>query len=258
MRDVQVDDDSSPNRTGFLLYGMREYKMETENRCGPSLRVLLLTVFQREVTAFRPPPKPRVPASGVSTRIFLDINQSRTKEFLNFFPRKDKYLITPARRVIPPGATGSFTESIPRLLGSAEHGKVVIVVGKGEAPVSFTAVPDIAGPYFPTRRMICLLSATPFITRSSIPPSKTRLPFGSHTAFLPPSYRTIFSDSKAKGQVRTILACSSMLKLLDSRVRSTGWDAENQREKTGSDGAGSANPLWAGHSWKRIREVLNL
>ncbi|KAJ7859634.1 hypothetical protein B0H14DRAFT_2577066 [Mycena olivaceomarginata] len=165
--------------------------------------------------------KLRVPASGVSTRIFLDINQSRTKEFLNFFPRKDKYLITPARRVIPPGATGSFTESIPRLLSSAEHGKVVIVVGKGEAPVSFTAVPDIA-------------------------------------AFLPPSYRTIFSDSKAKGQVRTILACSSIFKLLDSRVRSTGWDEENQREKTGSDGAGSANPLWAGHSWKRIREVLNL
>jgi hypothetical protein len=40
--------------------------------------------------------------------------------------------------------TGPFIEFIPWLVGYGDHGKIRIV-GKGEAPVSFTAVADIAG-----------------------------------------------------------------------------------------------------------------
>jgi hypothetical protein len=43
--------------------------------------------------------------------------------------------------------TGAFMEGIPWLVGYNEHGKI-IVVGKGEAPVSFTSVGDISGASF--------------------------------------------------------------------------------------------------------------
>ncbi|KAJ7614244.1 hypothetical protein DFH06DRAFT_1344201 [Mycena polygramma] len=39
---------------------------------------------------------------------------------------------------------------------------------------------------------------------------------------------------------------------------STGRDEANKVEKTGSDGAGSANTLWSGYKWGSTREVLHL
>ncbi|KAF7366618.1 NmrA domain-containing protein [Mycena sanguinolenta] len=142
--------------------------------------------------------------------------------------------------------TGPFTEGIPRLLGYAGHGKIV-VVGKGEAPVSFTAVPDIAG----------------FVAYvlTSLPPSELQ-----DRILRLEGERTSLNDLGVQLNIPVMHVDriegdefkTGLLKLLDSGAGSTGWDEENQREKTGSDAAGSANALWPGHKWKSIREVLNL
>jgi hypothetical protein len=47
-------------------------------------------------------------------------------------------------------------------------------------------------------------------------------------------------------------------KLLSSGAASTGWDEANKSERSGSETAGSANELWPGHRYKKIKEVLNL
>ncbi|KAJ6532348.1 hypothetical protein B0H19DRAFT_1241794 [Mycena capillaripes] len=131
--------------------------------------------------------------------------------------------------------------------------------------------------HFESRIALIMSVLTPFLTRSSIPPSISN-PSPLRLAYsLPPSKlqdrifrlesertspnnlgvqlnRPVMHIDRIEGDE----AKTALLKLLDSRVGSTGWDEENQREKTGSDGVGSANPLQAGHSWKHIREVLNL
>ncbi|KAF8169000.1 hypothetical protein K438DRAFT_1730376 [Mycena galopus ATCC 62051] len=140
--------------------------------------------------------------------------------------------------------TGPFTEGIPYLLGYST-GQLVIV-GKGEVPVSFTAVPDIAG----------------FVAHvlTSLAPSK----LDDHI-FRLEGERTSLNDLgvqlnvpvKHVDRIDGEEAKTGLLKLLDSGAGSTGWDEENQREKTGSDAAGSGNAFWPGHSWKSIKEVLN-
>lgn len=39
---------------------------------------------------------------------------------------------------------------------------------------------------------------------------------------------------------------------------STGWNPITQKAGEGSEAAGSANHLWAGHRWKMLQESLNL
>ncbi|KAJ7806864.1 hypothetical protein B0H14DRAFT_3091354 [Mycena olivaceomarginata] len=142
--------------------------------------------------------------------------------------------------------TGPFTEGIPWLLVLAEHGKI-IAVGKGEAPVSFTAVPDIAG----------------FVAYvlTSLPPSELQ-----DRIFRLEGERTSLNDlglqlGTAVEHVDRIEGDelkTGLLKLLDSGPGSTGWDEAHKREGSGNDAAGSANELWPGHSWKSIKEVLQL
>ncbi|KAJ7238971.1 hypothetical protein C8J57DRAFT_1143898 [Mycena rebaudengoi] len=142
--------------------------------------------------------------------------------------------------------TGAFMEGIPWLVGYNEHGKI-IVVGKGEASVSFTSVGDISG----------------FVAYvlTSLPPHELQ-----DRIFRLEGERTCLNDLGV--QFKTTVehvdriegdeAKTGLLKLLDSGAGSTGWDEANQREKSGSDAAGSANVLWPGHRWKSIKEVHNL
>ncbi|KAJ6577400.1 hypothetical protein B0H19DRAFT_1119648 [Mycena capillaripes] len=63
-----------------------------------------------------------------------------------------KSLNIPSARVY----TGSFIEFIPWMVGFSDHGKIRIV-GKGELPVSFTSVPDVAGALLRLHRMLLLV-----------------------------------------------------------------------------------------------------
>lgn len=49
---------------------------------------------------------------------------------------------------------------------------------------------------------------------------------------------------------------SMLSRLFESGGGSTGWNFELGREGEGEEAAGSANKLWPGHHWKKIREVL--
>ncbi|KAJ7740098.1 hypothetical protein B0H16DRAFT_1378637 [Mycena metata] len=158
-----------------------------------------------------------------------------------------KYLRTvnlPSVRVF----TGPFIESIPYLVGYPEQGKVTIV-GKGEVPVSVTAVADISGfvayvlthlPPFELQNRIFRLEGERIRMNDLGPLFNTSV---EHVDRIPGEV----------GERRTAL-----LKLLDSGAGSTGWDEAHKRERSGDDAAGSGNALWPGHRWKGIKEVLNL
>ncbi|KAJ6520930.1 hypothetical protein DFH09DRAFT_1426606 [Mycena vulgaris] len=121
--------------------------------------------------------------------------------------------------------TGMFIEFIPWLIGYPEDGKIGIV-GKGEVPVSFTSIQDIAG----ERRSLNELG----------PLFKTTV---EHVQYI----------TGELGGLRT-----GLLGIIDSGESSTGWDATAKAEGSGSNAAGSANALWPGHQWKTIKDVHNL
>ncbi|KAJ6570253.1 hypothetical protein DFH09DRAFT_1261262 [Mycena vulgaris] len=132
--------------------------------------------------------------------------------------------------------TGLFIEIVPWLLGYAEHGQVRIV-GKGEAPVSFTSISDIAG------FVAHVLTALP---RSELEDRVFRLEgerasMNDVGALFKTAVEHVESIAGEGGESRTFL-----LALADSGGFSTG------------KAAGSANALWPGHEWQTIKEVLKL
>ncbi|KAF8188783.1 hypothetical protein K438DRAFT_1593872 [Mycena galopus ATCC 62051] len=139
--------------------------------------------------------------------------------------------------------TGFFTEYIPFLTSYAD-GKFTIV-GKGDAPISFTSLPDICG----------------FVAYvlTSLPPSELedrilrlqgeRASWNEVAALLDASIEhvDVLTDDKA--------ALTALLSLVDTGAGSSGWDLENNKEGSGSEAAGSANELWPGHHWQSIKDV---
>ncbi|KAJ6630981.1 hypothetical protein B0H10DRAFT_1773468 [Mycena sp. CBHHK59/15] len=143
--------------------------------------------------------------------------------------------------------TGMFTEFIPWLVGFGDHGKIR-VVGKGDAPASFTAIPDIAG-------FVAYVLTT-------LPPSELenrvfRLE-GDRASMndLGPLFKTTVEHVDTipgeAGELKT-----SLLALVDTGACSTGWDQVKKAEGSGSGAAGSGNALWPGQ-WKTIKDVHNV
>ncbi|KAF7330292.1 NmrA domain-containing protein [Mycena venus] len=144
--------------------------------------------------------------------------------------------------------TGLFTEFIPWLVDYSNGGKIK-VVGKGEAPVSFTSVPDIAG----------------FVgyVLTNLPPSELedrilrlegeRSSLNGLATQFKTSVEHVDSITGDAGEFKTGLQHE-----MDVGAGSTGWDVVKNAEGTGSNAAGSANALWPGHQWKSIKEVHNL
>ncbi|KAJ7459626.1 hypothetical protein B0H11DRAFT_2059333 [Mycena galericulata] len=144
--------------------------------------------------------------------------------------------------------TGLFIDGIPWLVGYSDHGKIQIV-GKGETPVSYTSVSDIAG-------FVAYVLTT-------LPPSKLedrifrlqgdRASLNDLGVQFKTSVEHLDRIPGEGGEVKT-----ELLTLLSSGAGSTGWDERNKTEKSGSDAAGGGNALWPGHHWKSIKEVLSL
>ncbi|KAJ7150868.1 hypothetical protein C8R43DRAFT_864925, partial [Mycena crocata] len=140
--------------------------------------------------------------------------------------------------------TGLFLEAVPLLLSLTE-GKVKIV-GKGDAPVSFTAIPDIAG----------------FVAHvlTTLPPTELedrifrlqgdRASLNGVAAQFNAAIEYVTVIEGEMGEVLTGLQT-----LLDIGMGSTGWDTVSMADGTGARAAGSANVLWPGHHWKTLKEV---
>ncbi|KAJ7601541.1 hypothetical protein DFH06DRAFT_1489524 [Mycena polygramma] len=158
-----------------------------------------------------------------------------------------KFLNIPSTRIFP----GLFIEYIPWVLGYADDGKVRIV-GKGEAPASFTSIDDIAGfvAYILTALPPSHLENQIFRLegdRASLNELGTR--FNTTVEHVD----RITGENVEEAEAKTILSG-----LLSSGAANPGWDAANGVERSGSEAAGSGNAVWPGHHWKTIKEVLHI
>ncbi|KAJ7119613.1 hypothetical protein C8R44DRAFT_788512 [Mycena epipterygia] len=143
---------------------------------------------------------------------------------------------------------GMLTEFVPFLVGFKEHGKIQIV-GKGDVPVSFTSLADVAG-------FVAYVLTT-------LPPTEVenrifRLE-GDRACLndLGPMFKTevehLDKITGPMGDMKTYL-----MTVAGTGVGSTGWDVAKKAEGSGNHAAGSANALWSDHQWKTIRDVHNL
>ncbi|KAJ6595892.1 hypothetical protein DFH09DRAFT_1273109 [Mycena vulgaris] len=143
--------------------------------------------------------------------------------------------------------TGLFPEAIPRTNGYAKDG-IFRIVGKGEAPVSFTSVPDIAG------FVAHVLTALP---RSELEDRVFRLE-GERASMneVGALFKTSVQHVDNMGEGGEFL--TFLLAHADRGAFSTGWDETVKAEGSGSKAAGSSNALWPDHKWQTIKEVLKL
>ncbi|KAJ7671598.1 hypothetical protein DFH06DRAFT_1083086 [Mycena polygramma] len=143
---------------------------------------------------------------------------------------------------------GNFIEFIPWITSFGETGKFTIV-GKGDAQMSFTSIGDIAG--F-VAHILTTLPASELENRI-FRIQGDRGSFHSVASQFKTTVEHVDTISGETGPIKTAL-----LTLFDTGAASTGWDAANKVERTGSEAAGSSNALWEGHHWKTIKEVHNL
>ncbi|KAJ6570212.1 hypothetical protein DFH09DRAFT_917274 [Mycena vulgaris] len=142
--------------------------------------------------------------------------------------------------------TGMFIEWIPWIVGYPEHGKIRLV-GKGEVPVSFTAIADIAG----------------FVAHvlTTLPVSQLE-----NRVFRLEGERGSLNELGAKFNTSVEHVDhidgeewkAHLMAMVDTGACSTGWDEVAKVEGSGDKAAGSANALWAGHHWQTIKEVHKL
>ncbi|KAJ7665954.1 hypothetical protein DFH06DRAFT_263445 [Mycena polygramma] len=144
---------------------------------------------------------------------------------------------------------GVFIELVPWLTGYAEHGKIRIV-GKGEEPVSFTSISDIAG--F-VAHVLTTLSPSELENRLFRLEGE-RLSLNELGPLFKTSVEHVDRITGPAGDVKTEL----FVLFSKAGAGTTGWDETNQVERSGADAAGSANALWSGHYWRSIKEVHNL
>ncbi|KAJ7075149.1 hypothetical protein B0H15DRAFT_1027211 [Mycena belliarum] len=146
---------------------------------------------------------------------------------------------------------GMFTEFAPWLVGYAEHKKVQII-GKGDVPVSWTSIGDIAG--FVAH---VLTTSPPSELENQIirleGDRRTFLELGAlfkaEVEHVPDAGGITGEQAQIKGMLLGIVATGA---------GSSGWDAHAKVEGTGSRGAGSGNTLWPGHQWKTFKDIHNL
>ncbi|KAJ6592581.1 hypothetical protein B0H19DRAFT_1215336 [Mycena capillaripes] len=143
---------------------------------------------------------------------------------------------------------GLFTEYIPWVFLNAETKKIHIV-GKGEAPLSATALPDVAG--FVVHVLTTLPAAE--LENKIFRIEGDRTTANDLGALFKTAVEYVTDIPGEMGDIKTRVATE-----LDSGLGSTGWSVVTMSEGTGDAAANSANKLWPGHHWKTIKEVHGL
>ncbi|KII86373.1 hypothetical protein PLICRDRAFT_287151 [Plicaturopsis crispa FD-325 SS-3] len=145
--------------------------------------------------------------------------------------------------------TGMFAEYLP-FFGAIETGKFYIV-GKGETPLTFTAISDIGGFVAHTLTHLApsqLANATLRIegTRTTLLEAAT-LYGGKY----PVMHVDAFPSDVPSAEVRTWGQ-----KQIEQGAASSGFDPRIGKE--GAERADSANGLWEGHVWKDLKTAVGL
>ncbi|KAJ7115037.1 hypothetical protein C8R44DRAFT_740358 [Mycena epipterygia] len=143
---------------------------------------------------------------------------------------------------------GLFIEYIPWVFMNAETKKINIV-GKGEAPISVTALPDVAG--FVVHVLTTLPSAELENKIFRIEGERTKA--NDLGALFKTAVEYVTEIPGEMGDIKTKVAIE-----FESGLGSTGWSVVTKSEGTGDAAANSANKLWPGHHWKTIKEVHGL
>ncbi|KAJ7141963.1 hypothetical protein C8R43DRAFT_892350 [Mycena crocata] len=142
--------------------------------------------------------------------------------------------------------TGLLTEFAPWLVALSD-GKIKLV-GKGEAPVSFTSIADVAG--FVAH---ILTTLPPAELKDIIRLQGERASLAALGPLFNATIEHVAAIEGEKGDLKTGLQM-----MLGTGAGSTGWDVVNKADRTGANAAGSGNALWPGHNWKTIKEVHGL
>ncbi|TFK64330.1 NAD(P)-binding protein [Pluteus cervinus] len=141
---------------------------------------------------------------------------------------------------------GYFTELVFGLVGY-ESNKKVNIVEKGTAPISFTAITDIAG-YLAH----VLTTHPPEKLENKIARLEgDRVSLVDIAALFKTDVEHVTEIDGPHGPLITFLQ-----RLFESGAGSTGWDPVTNSE--GPERAGSGNALWEGHQWKRIVDVVKI
>ncbi|KAJ6549266.1 hypothetical protein DFH09DRAFT_1039456 [Mycena vulgaris] len=143
--------------------------------------------------------------------------------------------------------TGCFTEFLP-FIASYADGKITII-GKGDAPISYTSLADIAG--FVAYVLTTVPSAQ--LENRILRLEGDRASWNDVAKLFKASVERVESFTGKDAEMRT-----DLLTLFETGAGSTGWDEPNKRDGSGSEAAGSANGLWPGHHWQTIKEVHSL
>ncbi|KAJ7026945.1 hypothetical protein C8F04DRAFT_100498 [Mycena alexandri] len=139
---------------------------------------------------------------------------------------------------------GVLTEFLPFF--KSPNGKIR-VIGKGDTPISFTSIPDIAG--FLVHILTTLAPSE--LENHILRIEGDRATLNEIALKFKTTVDHIDSVEGKWGEFFTY-----MLKSFEAGGGSTGWDEVNQRE--GSEGSASGNVLWPGHNWSTIEEVHKL
>ncbi|KAJ6574604.1 hypothetical protein B0H19DRAFT_1063543 [Mycena capillaripes] len=123
----------------------------------------------------------------------------------------------------------------PGLLDIQSMEKSQLIVGNGEAPVSFTSIADVAG--FSAH----ILTALPLseLENRVLRLEGERASFKEIGELFKAPVEHVDHIAGEAGDVKT-----GLLALLGSGAESTGWDEVNGIERSGSEAAGNANALW--------------
>jgi hypothetical protein len=143
--------------------------------------------------------------------------------------------------------TGLFMEFIPQFTG-VDTGKF-LVLGKGDASFSTTALDDVAG--FTAHVLTSLPSAKLHDATFRIEGERTsfnRVGALYASKNIPVEHVT----SLPEGYVKQTL----LQGLFEQGRGSSGWD--NYADKDIPENAHSGNAVWPGHQWKSVKEVLEL
>jgi len=145
--------------------------------------------------------------------------------------------------------TGLFIEFIPWLVGYSDSEKKFKLVNKGEAPVSFTSIADVAG--FVAYVLTNLRPSE--LEDRDLRLEGARLSLKDVAAQFKTTVEHVDTLTGDGSEYKTTLQT-----LIETGAGSTGWDGVKKAEGTGSDAAGSANALWPDHQWQSMKEVHKL
>ncbi|KAK7456395.1 hypothetical protein VKT23_010643 [Stygiomarasmius scandens] len=147
--------------------------------------------------------------------------------------------------------TGIWARWIPWLTGYDANGKINILKGKGDTPISITAEEDTSG----FIAYVCTNLSPSELAYSRFRLEGERMTTKDMASRLNKPIEFVDVIPGDPSEVRTTVASEA-----EHGAGSTGWnhDLQKDNDPNGPEGAGSGCRFWKGHVWKKVEDVLQL